>query len=120
MSRGPGALQRRITGELARTPDKRLPWTELKRRFPVEAAQRSLHRTVRSLRKRGLVFDHHVRGRRHVALTMLGDTELLALCEVAHAQLRAVARARGVPVPPLTEPASPQREPQRSEQGVDA
>lgn len=118
MSRGPGALQRRILDELRRTPTKRLPWRELKASFPVEAAQRSLHRAVRGLLASGLVYEQHVGKRRYLRLTVSGDTELLALCNAIHAQLRAVARARGVPVPQFTEPAaSPRRDPQRSDQG---
>jgi hypothetical protein len=122
VSRGPGTLQKRIVDEIARTSAKSLPWTALRRRFPRQARDRSLYRAVHSLQKRDLVFDHYVGGRRYVALTAQGDTELLALYEAAHAQLAAVARARGVPVPPLTQPASPKHKPQPAspEREVDA
>ena len=122
MSRGPGTLQRRIVDELARTPASSLPWTALRRRFPRQVSDRSLYRAMRGLVRMGLVFEHHIGSRRYVCLTVLGDTELLALCEVAHAQLAAVARARGVPVPVLTQPAPPEhkRQPASPEQEVDA
>lgn len=120
MSRGPGTLQRRITGELARTPTKRLPWPELKARFPVEAAQRSLHRAVRGLLARGLVYEQYGGEHRYLGLTVSGDAELLALCDAAYAQLKAVARARGVPVPQLSWPsAMPRSEPRPAPPGQD-
>ena len=120
MSRGAGALQRRIMSQLVQTPTKRLAWTDLTASFPVEASQHSLHRSVRLLRERGLVFDHYALGRRYVVLTALGDSGLLALCEAARAQFEAVARARGLPSPSLMEPGSPRREPRAPERDVDA
>lgn len=104
MSRGPGRLQKAIIDELRKAPGTELRWAELKNRFPNEYAQHSLHRAVRSLRERGLVFGHYVCGRRYVALTVAGDTDLLDLCATVHHQLTLVAKARGVPVPPLEEP----------------
>jgi hypothetical protein len=98
VSRGPGPLQRNILDELRQSPIAPLPWSELRKRFPRETAVRSLHRAVRGLLVRGLVYEHHVVGRRYLSLTLNGDDELLDLCDAAHAQLRAVARARGVPV----------------------
>jgi hypothetical protein len=104
MSRGPGALQKAIMDELRKAPGVGLPWTELKSRFPKEVAQHSLHRAVRSLLDRGLVFDHYAGNRRYVALTILGDTDLRTLCDAAHQLLALVAKARGVPMPPLASP----------------
>jgi hypothetical protein len=119
VSRGPGELQRRIIHELALEPGARLPWRELRSRFPRQVEDKSFFRAVRSLRKRGLVFDHYAGERRYVALTVLGDSELRDLCDAAHAQLAAVARARGVAVPTLVEPAPPERKPRASRQDVD-
>ena len=107
MSRGPGTLQKTIIDELMTTPGTRLPWEELKRRFPRESAQHSLHRAVRGLLNRGLVYSRHVGKRHYLGLTVSGDAKLSDLCNAAHAQLEAVAKARSVPVPPLVEPASP-------------
>ena len=114
MSKGPGALQRKILGELARAPTTRLPWTLLKRSFPREAAQRSLHRAVRGLVARGLVYDESIGGRRYLGLTITGDTELLALCAAVHAQLRMIARIRGVEVPDIIVPTPHHPEPRPS------
>ena len=101
MSRGLGALQRRIKGELARQPTKRLPWDELKRRFPEEVRQRTFFRAIRGLRRRGLVHDECGGTRHWLELTLLGDDESLDLYRADIAMLEAAARARGVPVPPI-------------------
>jgi hypothetical protein len=128
VSRGPGRLQKAIIDELRKAPGTELLWAKLKNRFPKESAQHSLHRAVQSLRERGLVFDHYVFGRRYVALTVLGDTDLRALCDAAHRQLALLAKARKVPVPPLagpgvsSTPASPlpiERRPGRSRESGD-
>lgn len=117
MSRGPGALQRQILDELARMPTKRLPWTELKRRFPIEARQRSFHRAVHGLLSRRLVYEQSVGEHRYIGLRASGDTELLALCNAVHAQLNAVARARGVRLTPTAGHASPRPEHLPSKRG---
>ena len=101
MSRGLGALQRRIKGELARQPTKRLAWDELKHRFPQEVEQRTFFRAVRGLRRRGLVYDERGGTRRWLELTLLGDDEFLDGCRASIEMLEAAARARGVPVPPI-------------------
>lgn len=101
MSRGLGPLQRRIKGELARQPTKRLPWDELKRRFPEEVRQRTFFRAVRGLRRRGLVYDECAGTRHWLELTLLGDDEALEQHRASIALLEAAARARGVPVPPI-------------------
>ena len=125
MSCGPGALQKAIIDELRKAPGADLRWAELENRFPNESAQHSLHRAIRSLRKRGLVFDHYAGNRRYVALTVLGDTDLRALCDAAHQQLALVCKARGAPVPPLYSPvpageASPWRSKRPSRHAGDA
>jgi hypothetical protein len=102
MSRGLGTLQRRIIGELARQPTKRLPWDELKRRFPEEVEQKTFFRAVRGLRHRGLVYDERGGTRHWLELTLLGDREFLEQYRATIGLLEAAARARGMPVPPIT------------------
>jgi hypothetical protein len=99
VGRGPGVLQQRIISELARQPTKRLPWDELKRRFPQEVEQRTFFRAVRSLRRRGLVYDESGGTRHWLELTVLGDHEFLEEYRATIGLLEAAARARGVPVP---------------------
>ena len=111
MSRGLGALQRRIKGELARQPTKRLPWDELKRRFPQEVEQRTFFRAVRSLRRRGLVYDERGGTRHWLELTVLGDDEFLDSLRESIRLLEAAARARGAAVPPIAGLASLSRTP---------
>jgi hypothetical protein len=115
MGKGLGTLQRRITGELARQPTKRLPWDELKDRFPQEIEQRTFFRAVRSLRRRGLVYDERGGTRHWIELTLRGDDEFLELCRASIWLLEAAARARGVPVPPIAGLAPPAREPRRAD-----
>jgi hypothetical protein len=110
VGRGPGALQQRIISELASQPTKRLPWDELKLRYPREVEQKTLHRAVRGLRRRGLVYDELGGVHPYLALTVLGDDEFLELSRVSIGLLEAAARARGVPVPPIAGLASPSRE----------
>lgn len=113
MGRRVGSLQRRIIGELAREPAKRLPRDELKRRFAKEVAQRTFYRALRSLRRQDLVYDQRGGKRAYLMLTVHGDEELLDLCNAAFAMLEA-ARARSVPVPQIAGPAPPSREPRRA------
>jgi hypothetical protein len=125
VSRGPGRIQKAIIDELRKAPGTELRWAELKNRFPNESAQHSLHRAVRSLRERGLILDHYIFGRRYIALTFLGDTDLRALCDAAHRQLALLCKARGVPVPPLDSSvlpgeASPRRHKRASRHAGDA
>jgi hypothetical protein len=101
MSRGPGALQRRIISELASQRTKRLPWDELKRRFPREVELKTFFRAVRGLRRRRLVYDERGGTRHWLELTVLGDDEFLEQLRASIGMLKAAARARGVPVPPI-------------------
>jgi hypothetical protein len=101
MSRGLGTLQRRIIGELAKQRTKRLPWDEIKRRFPREVELKTFFRAVRGLRRRGLVYDERGGTRHWLELTLRGDDEFLEQCRASIWLLEAAARARGVPVPPI-------------------
>jgi hypothetical protein len=101
VSRGLGALQRKIIGELARQTTKRLPWDELIRRFPREVELKTFFRAVRALRRQGLVYDECGGTRHWLELTVLGDDEFLDSCRASIRLLEAAARARGVPVPPI-------------------
>jgi hypothetical protein len=101
VGRGLGVLQQQIVSELARQPTKRLPWYELKRRFPKEVELRTFFRGVRSLRRRGLVVDERGGTRHWLELTLLGDDEFLEQYRATIGLLEAAARARGVPVPPI-------------------
>jgi hypothetical protein len=114
MSRGLGTLQRRIIGELAKQRTKRLPWDEIKRRFPQEVELKTFFRAVRSLRRRGLVYDERGGTRHWLELTLLGDDEFLELYAASLAMLETAARARGVPVPPIAGLAPPTREPRHA------
>jgi DNA-binding transcriptional ArsR family regulator len=101
MSRGLGSLQRRIKGELARQPTKRLPWSKLKGCFAAEVEQRTFYRAVRGLRRRGLVYDERDGTRHWLELTLLADDEFLEQYRATIGLLKAASRARGVPVPPI-------------------
>ena len=101
MGRGPGVLQRRIINELAQQRTKRLPFDELRRRFPEEVRQKTFYRAVRGLRRRRLVYDERGGTRHWLELTLLGDQESLEQFRASIRMLEAVARARGVPVPPI-------------------
>jgi hypothetical protein len=114
VGRGPGVLQQRIISELARQRTKRLPWDELKRRFPQEVEQRTFFRAVRSLRRRGLVYDERGGTRHWLELTLLGDDEFLEQYRATIGLLEAAARARGVPVPPIAGLVPPTQEPRRA------
>jgi hypothetical protein len=114
MSRGLGTLQRKIINELARQPTKRLPWADLKIRYAEEVRQRTFYRAVRSLWRRGLVYDERGGTRHWLELTLRGDDEFLEQYRATISLLEAAARARGVPVPPIAGLASPSREPRRA------
>src|SRR5215218_4113866 len=98
MSRGPGALGRRIIRELDEAADHIMEWEELKNRFPLQVADKSFYRTIHSLERMGLisVIDEH-RGsgpRRHVGLVAFAggtDRELSALVTAAYQQFAGVA-----------------------------
>ena len=87
-----------------------MPWAELKRRFPRQAENRSLHRAVRSLERMGLVRMFELRRRRWVADCSPGfrngsDQELIRLASAARRMLRTITAARGVqPLPPAEPP----------------
>lgn len=104
MSKGIGSLQQRIVDALAGAPGACLAWDELTRRFPREAKLRSLHRAARGLLARDLIFELHFGERRHLVLTVHGDEELRALVEASFSMLETVCRARGVPLPDLSDP----------------
>jgi hypothetical protein len=126
MSRGPGALQRRILEVLAQEPTGYLPWRWLKNRFPLQVRDKSFYRAIRSLRRMGRIDDYTVdRGpgpglcgrARYIALVPVyevggrlrfayeADRELVALTEAAQRQVRTLAAARGVRLePPSKEP----------------
>lgn len=101
MGRGPGVLQQQIISELASQPTKRLPWAEVKRRFPEEVEQKTFYRAVRGLRRRGLVYDERGGTRHWFELTLLGDDDFLQQYRASIGMLEAAARARGVPVPAI-------------------
>ncbi len=117
MSRGPGALQRRILHELAQEPTGYLPWRWLRQRFPFEVRDKSFYRAVRALRRMGRIIDYTVdrgsgpglSGRaRYIAIAPIyeaggrlrfayeEDRELVALAEAAQRQLKTLASARGI------------------------
>jgi hypothetical protein len=119
VSRGPGALQRRILYELAQEPTRYLPWRWLKKRFPLQVRDKSFYRAVRSLRCMGRIIDYevdrppgmggHVRyiaivpvyevgG--HLSFAFEEDRELVALAEAAQRQVRTLASARGIRLEP--------------------
>lgn len=104
MSRRIGRVQRRVIDELQKAPGTLLSWNELKQRYPREAAQGSLHRAIRRLRKRGLVYEHHFGERRYLALSVRGDEELRKSVDNSLWLLKAACRARGVPLPDLADP----------------
>ncbi len=102
MSRGPGALQRRILEVLSEEPTGYLPWRWLKDRFPLQVRDKSFYRAVRSLRLMGRIDDFTVdrghgpglSGRARFAYEE--DRELVALAEAAQRQLKTLASARGI------------------------
>ncbi len=104
MSRGIGRVQRKVIHELQRAPGALLPRSELKQRLPHEAEQRSLHRALRGLLKRGLVHELHFGGRRYLALSVHGDERLRGLVADPLWLLETICRARGVPMPDLADP----------------
>jgi hypothetical protein len=110
VGKGPGVLQQRIISELVSQRTKRLPWEELKRRFPEEVEQKTFYRAVRGLRHRHLVYDERGGTRHWLELTLVGDDESLEQFRTTIGLLEAAARARGVPVPPIAELATLPRE----------
>jgi hypothetical protein len=104
VSRGIGRVQRKVIHELQRAHGALLPRSVLMRRLPREAEQRSLHRSIRGLLDRGLVYEQHFGGRRYLVLSAYGDDELDALVDAPLAMLETLCRARGVPLPDLADP----------------
>lgn len=103
MSRGIGRVQRKVIDELQRAPGALLQRGELIRRLPHEAERRALHRSIRGLLNRGLVHELHFGGRRYLALSFLGNEELLGSNDPLWL-LETICRARGIPVPDLADP----------------
>lgn len=105
MSRGLGAVQRLVLAEL-RGAGGLLRWDALKEGYPLLVEDHSLHRAVRSLKKRGRIREVTVGGKRWLAFCApasgwsKSDRQLLELGQQVHYGLRVIARARGVPVPP--------------------
>ena len=104
MSRGIGRVQRKVIDELQQARGTFLSWNELKQRHPHEAAQGSLHRAIRRLRERGLVYEHQFGERRYLALSVRGDAKLRKSVDNSLWLLKAACRARGVPLPDLADP----------------
>jgi hypothetical protein len=123
VSRGPGALQRRILCELAQEPTRYLPWRWLKKRFPLQVRDKSFYRAVRSLRRMGRIIDYEVdrgpgpglSGRaRYIAIVPVyevggrirfaleADRELATLAEAAQRQVKTLASARGIRLAPVS------------------
>ena len=123
MSRGPGALQRRILEVLSQEPTGYLPWRWLKDRFPLQVRDKSFYRAIRSLRRMGRIDDYtvdrgpgpglcgraryiaivpvyEVGGRLHFALE--ADRKLAALAEAEQRQLKILAAARGIRLTPTS------------------
>jgi hypothetical protein len=110
LSRGIGRVQQKVIAELQQAPaGTLLSWNELKQRHPREAAQGSLHRAIRRLRERGLVYEHHFGERRYLALSVRGNAELRKSVDYALWLLKAACRARGVPLPDLADPSWKER-----------
>lgn len=104
MSRGIGRVQQQIIHDLQRARGALLPRSELMRRFPREAEQRSLHRSIRGLLSRGFMHELHFGGRRYLALSFLGDEELRDRVDDPLWLLETICRARRVPMPDLADP----------------
>lgn len=104
MSRGIGRVQRKVIDELQQAPGTLLSWNELKQSHPREVAQGSLHRAMRRLRERGLVYEHHFGKRRYLALSVRGDADLRKSVDYSLWMLKAACRARGVPLQDLADP----------------
>ena len=123
MSRGPGALQRRILEVLAQEPTGYLPWRWLKERFPLQVRDKSFFRAIRSLRRVGRIDDYTLdRGpgpglcgrTRYIAVVPVyevggrlrfafeADREQAALAEEAQRQLKTLAAARGIRLEPVS------------------
>jgi len=121
VSRGPGALQRRILEVLAHEPTGYLPWRWLKNHFPLQVRDKSFFRAIRSLRRMGRIDDYTVdhgpgpglcARARYIAivpvyevggrpcLALEADRELCALAEEAQRQVKSLAAARGIRLAP--------------------
>jgi hypothetical protein len=97
VSRGIGRVQRKVIHELQMAHGALLPRSELMRRLPREAEQRSLHRSIRGLLDRGLVHELHFGGRWYLALSFLGDKGLHGQVDDPLWLLETICRARGCP-----------------------
>jgi hypothetical protein len=104
VSRGIGRVQQQVIHELQRARGALLPRSELMQRLPREAEQRSLHRAVRGLLNRGLVYELHFGGRKCLALSVHGDERLRSMVDDSLWLLEKACRARGVPMPDLADP----------------
>jgi hypothetical protein len=104
VSRGIGRVQRKVIHELQRARGALLPRSELMQRLPREAEQRSLHRAVRGLLNRGLVYELHFGGRKYLALSVHGDERLRSMLDDSLWLLEKACRARRVPMPDLADP----------------
>jgi hypothetical protein len=119
VSKGAGALQRRILHELSQEPTRYLPWRWLRERFPHEVRDKSFYRAIRALRRTGRILDYKVDlspglggCARYIAIVPIyeaggrlyfayeADRELAALAEAAQRQLRTIASARGIRLNP--------------------
>jgi hypothetical protein len=124
VSRGPGTLQRRILEVLSQDPIGYLPWRWLKDRFPLQVADKSFYRAIRSLRTMKRIDDYTIDhgpgpglcGRaRYIAIITVyevdgrfrfaleADRELAARADEAQRQLeilKTLAVARGIPLEP--------------------
>ncbi len=81
MSRGPGALQRRILQQIENAPEERLTLDEVRRRFG-DTDRSNLARAIRSLRRMGELSKNEVDGVAWLALpsyNTITDEELDAL-----------------------------------------
>jgi hypothetical protein len=118
VSRGPGALGRRILAELEAAPGGRLQWRLLKQRFPRQVEDKGFYASIRSLKRLGRILDHgegdtryiylapvyHAGGRANLAFE--ADRTFAALCDEADELFAAVCKARGVPPPAASKSAS--------------
>ena len=118
MSRGYGKFQRAVMTEVERAGG-RASTEQLRERFPRQARDKSLHRTIRSLERVGAVEvvarPGHVLGDRLVVLTFGhsdGDRELIRQTAELQGWVAWLARERGLPVP-KTATKDPRAEPGR-------
>ena len=105
MSKGPGELQRQLLIEL-RAARGVLSREELRKIFPRQAEDHSLHRSLRSLERMKYVEELEQDGLPCIVLRgpgfwSKGDREALRLAATTVRTLRALAAARGVDPPGL-------------------